>query len=168
LKAQQRGFSLVLALLVVTMATLLVVGAIGFTGMERESATIESRSEAISACTQLARNRFLSKMRVLGSVKDLAESTDVGSTIRFMSGHFDSATAQDPVKAMVTGSTGARDVDVNDFSNRVGPMVGLLHNYTLTAVCIDISNPNNPYPPKVEVEFGLRIATKDSAKSGSL
>ena len=63
--APRRGMALVMALLVVVLVTMLVSGALAFTGSERNAAVLQTREDTLSACTQAARNLFLARLRVL-------------------------------------------------------------------------------------------------------
>lgn len=56
--------ALVMAMIVVVLITLLVAGAISFTGTERAAAEIQSQEDSMSSCVQAARNLFLSKLNM--------------------------------------------------------------------------------------------------------
>src|SRR5689334_16258262 len=92
-RSLQRGFSLLMAMIVIVLMTLLVVGAISFTGTERAAAVQQTRAETLSACTQAARNLFLSKVRVLkGNVGvswvDAGVPIDDGGVMLIQSRHY--------------------------------------------------------------------------------
>ncbi|MFL5346793.1 MAG: hypothetical protein ACJ8AT_18585 [Hyalangium sp.] len=59
-----RGMALVMAMIVVVLITLLVAGAISFTGTERSASEVQSQQDVMSSCIQAARNLFLSKVQM--------------------------------------------------------------------------------------------------------
>lgn len=58
---------MLMAMLIVVVATMMVIGAISFTGNERAAASSYERRAAMSACVQAARNLFLSRTRVFNA-----------------------------------------------------------------------------------------------------
>ena len=60
-----RGMALVMAMIVVVLITLLVAGAISFTGTERAASEVQTQEDAMSSCVQAARNLFLSKLNTI-------------------------------------------------------------------------------------------------------
>jgi hypothetical protein len=59
-----RGMALVMAMIVVVLITLLVAGAISFTGTERAASEVQTQEDGMSSCAQAARNLFLSKVKM--------------------------------------------------------------------------------------------------------
>jgi Tfp pilus assembly protein PilX len=59
-----RGMALVMAMIVVVLITLLVAGAISFTGTERAASEIQTQQDTMSSCVQAARNLFLSQVKM--------------------------------------------------------------------------------------------------------
>jgi type II secretory pathway pseudopilin PulG len=57
--------ALVMAMIVVVLITMLVAGAISFTGTERGAAELQERGDQMSSCIQAARNVFLSQMHTV-------------------------------------------------------------------------------------------------------
>ncbi len=74
--ASPRGASLIMVMIALAVVTLLVVGAIAFTGSERTAAVLQSRSERTSGCLQAARNLFISKMQISTSRSSTARTSN--------------------------------------------------------------------------------------------
>nr|AYM52687.1 hypothetical protein [Aggregicoccus edonensis] len=148
-----RGMALLMAMLVIVLITLLVAGAISFTGTERAAAQLQTSEDAMSACTQAARNLFIARLRVLlGNAERIKFDqllNDDGR--RVYSGHYDkvdvlSATWVNP-NSMGQSRSGAIDM-----SNKVGTAALVAGYYRVTAVCEERAN-----GPKREVEFVVRV-----------
>ena len=159
----ERGFMLIVALIILTVSTLLVVGAIAFTGSERSAAANQLKSEVLSACTHAARNLFLSRVSVLrGNVTqvelDNHEITlsDAGVNERMIvkTGHFDNAVnvALKHVNRLPGNQVGGSSSDVQDLSNRLGQNGLLAGYYNITAVCTDKET-----KAQQEIEFVVRL-----------
>ena len=159
-----RGMALVMALIVLVLVTLLVAGAITFTGAERGAAMLQTRDDSLSACTQPARNLFLARLRVLtpGATDKvvLANEPYAAGTIR--TGHFSTAAAppsgpsQPPtlthVKRLPASSVGASRDSARDISNTLGDSAEGAAWYAVTALCQEY-----PGGPEREVEFVVRV-----------
>ena len=154
-----RGFSLVFTMLVVALLTLLVAGAIVFTGSEQSAAVQRTRAERQSACLQAARNEFMSRIRVLSAnTPNVSFNTTLplpgGDTLTLRSGHISSASPSlGAVEEMpgVTKPTGGSQ----DLTNKLGGGGGFgglgAKFYRITATCTD------PTGNELEVEFSLRV-----------
>jgi hypothetical protein len=59
-----RGMALIMAMIVVVLITMLVAGAISFTGTEVAASQVQSQEAAMSACIQAARNLFISRLQL--------------------------------------------------------------------------------------------------------
>jgi hypothetical protein len=158
----ERGFMLVVAMIILLVSTLLVVGAIAFTGSERSAAANQLKSEVLSACTHAARNLFLSRVNVLrGNVVNVdldagIELADGGvhERMNVRTGHFDNSinVALSNVNRLPANQVGGAAVDVQDISNRLGRN-GLLAGYwNITAVCTDLET-----NAQQEIEFVVRL-----------
>ncbi len=153
----QRGFSLVFTMLIIVLLTLLVAGAIAFTGSEQSAAVLRSRAERQSACLQAARNEFLSRIRVLASnVEDITFDQTVpmpgGETLRLRTGHRAGSTVLTSVERLpdTAAPSGNRGQDLTNRSGRGGSLRAAY--YRVTATCQDQAN-----GPEQEVEFGIRV-----------
>lgn len=153
-----RGMALVMALLVVVLVTLLVSGALAFTGSERNAAVLQTREDTLSACTQAARNLFLARLRVLtpsatGQVK-LDDEYGLG-TIR--AGHFSGAKAPTltHVERLPANAVGASRDAARDISNTLGDAAEGASWYSVTALCQESRN-----GPEREVEFVVRVGLR--------
>src|SRR5919198_565624 len=104
----ERGFMLVVAMVVLLVATLLVVGAIAFTGSERNAAVNQVNNDVLSACADAAKNLFLSRVNVLrGNVADVVLNQEIqlgdggySGRVKVRRGHFDYS---DPGMAVTDG-----------------------------------------------------------------
>jgi len=151
--AASRGFSLLVAMVVVVLMTLLVVGAIAFTGSERSAAVTHTRAERLEGCTQAARDVFLSRVRVLQSnVQQVVLDTPMGSSMRVQTRHYDGTVALGTVTRVPDNKVAGASAHVQDISNRPGSGSGLLAGYyQVTAVCKDTLGPER------EIEFVARV-----------
>lgn len=88
----QRGMALLVAMLAVLVMSVIVAGALVFTGTERTSAVMQTRDDQLSACAQAARNMFLSRIRVLsGNATGITFNeafADSAGERRIRSGHY--------------------------------------------------------------------------------
>ena len=149
----QSGFSLLVAMMVVVLMTILVIGAIAFTGHERSASVVHTRAEALDGCAQAARDLFLSRVRVLrANVGTLVLDTQLGTKMKVQSRHYDGTVALDTVTPVpgnrVAGASGLEQ----DMSNRVGHSPMLAGYYQVTALCQAGSG-----GPEQEIEFVARV-----------
>jgi len=156
-----RGMALVMSLIVVVLVTLLVAGAITFTGTERNAAMLQTREDSLSACTQAARNLFLARLRVLTpSSAQQVKLDDAYGEGHIRLGHFaggadagvgSSATLTE-VKAIPANAVGASRGSARDISNTLGDSAEGAVWYSVTALCQEY-----PGGPEREVEFVVRV-----------
>jgi hypothetical protein len=157
---QERGFALMMAMMVIALMTFMVVGAISFTGSERTAAVLQTRAESMSACTQAARNLFLSRVRALqGNIA--AVTVDAGfpmgdNLLNVQSRHY---TGSDVTLKMVTrlpdaAMGGSRRI-ARDLSNTVGKSSVLAGYFSIIALCQDPDGSGGG--PEQEVEFVVRV-----------
>ncbi len=162
-----RGMALVMSLIVIVLLSLLVAGAITFTGTERNAAMLQTREDSLSACTQAARNLFLARLRVLtpGSASQVRLDDAYGEG-RIRLGHFaggadagvpptpgggSSATLTE-VKAIPANAVGTSRGSARDISNTLGDSAEGAIWYSVTALCQEY-----PGGPEREVEFVVRV-----------
>jgi hypothetical protein len=93
-----RGASLLLVMMVLLAMTLLVAGAIAFTGNERSAAAVHTQTAVHSGCAQAARNLFLSRLRVLQrNIQEVQMDEDVtlsdGRQMNVQLGHYTGSSA---------------------------------------------------------------------------
>ena len=151
-----RGMALVMALLVVVLVTLLVAGALSFTGTERNAAALQTREDSLSACTQAARNLFLARLRVLtpGSAGQVHLDDAYGQGF-IRAGHFTGSTASPTlthVERLPANAVGASRAAARDISNTLGDAAEGAYWYSVTALCQEY-----PGGPEREVEFVVRV-----------
>ncbi|XXF77354.1 hypothetical protein P2318_30530 [Myxococcaceae bacterium GXIMD 01537] len=157
-----RGMALVMAMIVIVLMTLLVAGAITFTGTERGAAMLQTDEDAMSTCTQAARNLFIARLRVLtGNAERIQFNQEINHEgRRIFTGHFDQAGASIiSAKWVPPNNVGEARTGAIDLSNRVGTSALVAGYYRVTAVCRE-SNPvaGSTSPPRErEVEFVVRM-----------
>jgi len=162
-----RGMALVMALIVVVLVTLLVAGAITFTGTERNAAVLQTREDSLSACTQAARNLFLARLRVLtpGSASQVHLDDAYGQGL-IRAGHFTGTPAapapgEPPaptlthVERLPANAVGASRGSARDISNTLGDAAEGAYWYSVTALCQEY-----PGGPEREVEFVVRVGLR--------
>jgi Tfp pilus assembly protein PilX len=161
LPSNPRGMALVMAMIVVVLITMLVAGAISFTGTERGAAQIQAQEDQMSSCMQAARNLFLSRMRMIPAtnVKNVSFdehlSTDengvpVGNVA---TRHFNGTPAVLTAVTDATNTVQDANVNVEDISNKPGVSQSTKF-YAITAVCKET---NDPGSPEREIEFLVRV-----------
>jgi Flp pilus assembly protein TadG len=164
--------ALVMAMIVVVLITMLVAGAISFTGTERGAAALQERGDQMSSCIQAARNLFLSRIRtfpvesveavVFNETLSYVDENGVSRPTVVVTNHF-SGTPTNPViaelKTVQDAKVGLQDpsVAVEDISNTTNTL-GTTRFFAITAVCRE-TNPNEPNARNAEreVEFLVRV-----------
>jgi type II secretory pathway component PulK len=148
-----RGMALVMAMIVVVLMTLLVAGAISFTGTERAAAQSQTQDDVMSSCVQAARNLFISRLNMFTpeTLKDIDLNENLqDSTLK--SGHFKGAVSiskyEDVSSAMADPNSG-----VNSLNSGAGIAKGTAF-YMVTAVCRETPDPSSP---EREIEFLVRL-----------
>ncbi|HYH94323.1 hypothetical protein [Hyalangium sp.] len=155
-----RGMALVMAMIVIVLMTLLVAGAISFTGTERAASEIQTQEDTMSSCVQAARNLFISKLVMLDKDSPAKISFDESFSvdplhpnrgIKLRTGHFTGLTggsAEDVSGAMKDPNKG-----VNNMNQTEGvPLQPKF--YRVTAVCRET---NDQTSPEREIEFMVRV-----------
>ena len=150
-----RGMALIMALLVVVLVTLMVSGALAFTGSERNASVLQTRDDTLSACTQAARNLFLARLRVLtpGATGQVQMDDALGQGV-IRAGHFSGTTAPTltHVERMPANAVGASRGAARDISNMLGDAAEGASWYAITALCQEY-----PGGPEREIEFVVRV-----------
>jgi type II secretory pathway pseudopilin PulG len=152
----RRGHALVLALALVVLATLMVAGALRFTGDERSATALQARNDLLSACTQAARNRFLSRLRVLPANVEhirLDSREESYGSFSLGTGHFPGTPPEiTHVRRLPPSEVGASRELAGDISNSLGSATSGAAWYAITALCQE-----SPSGPQREVEFVIRV-----------
>ncbi len=156
------GYILIAVLIVLTVATLLVAGAITFTGSERSAAVLRTRDDRLSACAQAARNLFLARTRVLqGNIETVSIDAgipygDDGETASLQTRHYSlsdgGTTTLKTVVRLKDDTVAGSSNQVADSSNKVGKPTLMAGYYWITALCQEKSD-----GPEREIEFVVRI-----------
>lgn len=148
-----RGMALVMAMVVIVLMTLLVAGAITFTGTERGAAMLQADEDAMSACTQAARNLFIARLRVLlGNAERIRFDQELNSEgRRVFTGHYGTPSIVS-AQWVSPNSVGESRSSAVDMSNKVGTAALMAGYYRVTAVCQERAD-----GPQREVEFVVRV-----------
>lgn len=128
---ERRGNALLVALIAISVLMVLVVGALQFTGKNREAAALKTRGDQTSACAETARAYLLSRLRlfnvnVTGLTLDqvLVANADGGAVndTKMLTAHYDQ-TSPDPIKPTVVpvsaAAVGASRKQIRDLANTV-------------------------------------------------
>lgn len=175
----ERGYALILAMLVVVMATLLVVGAITFTGAERATASVRTHDARLSACLAAARNAAMSRMR-LGTLSDDLSQASGSSPLTALDG-FDLPVEENPAHPAerMRVTTGHLDAGLpavtvtgvtlipgdfvggsggeTDLANRLGTSVGVLGGGSKATYQFSVLCREYPGGPERELDFVMRF-----------
>jgi type II secretory pathway pseudopilin PulG len=162
-----RGMALIMAMIVVVLITMLVAGAISFTGTELAAAEVQTQESSMSACIQAARNLFLSKLKRVMQEEQVNEG---GNIVRYLPINFDDDFRGTQLKTGhmggLTGLSARRAGALTDQLKSVGldnnttKKSGGAQFYTVTAVCRDtrgFDDPTDPRAPEREIEFMVRV-----------
>ena len=121
-RPNSRGAILIATMVMLIVLLVLVVGAIAFTGKNREAAAGRMRAEELHACAEAARKHLLSRLRlfnvpVRSIVLDTQIPTGDGQSMQIMTGHYGDTTAQPTIvelsAATVVGTNSAPDDEAN-------------------------------------------------------
>jgi hypothetical protein len=151
--------ALVMALIVIVLMTLLVAGAITFTGTERDATALQTREDSMSACAQAARNLFISRLRVLlGNAEGISFSqpiNELGGVVR--TGHFNGSVGLKDVQYVTPNAIGESRGGAIDMTNKVGTSALVAGYYLVTATCQENNNINPATRSEREIEFVVRV-----------
>jgi hypothetical protein len=153
--------ALVMAMIVVVLITMLVAGAISFTGTERGAAQIQAQEDQMSSCIQAARNLFLSRMRMIPATsvelvsfnENLSLDENLVPQSNVATRHFTGSPVT--LKAVTDATSTVQDPNVN--VEGIDQKPGNPQNtkfYAITAVCKET---NDPGSPEREIEFLVRV-----------
>jgi type II secretory pathway component PulK len=147
-----RGMALVMAMIVIVLMTLLVAGAISFTGTERAASEVQTQEDTMSSCVQAARNLFISKLVMLDKDSPAKISFDEDLRgVQLRTGHFTGltgASAEDVSGAMKDPNKGVNNINQTD-GVPLQPKF-----YRVTAVCRETEDSTSP---EREIEFMVRV-----------
>ncbi len=153
------GNALLVALIALAVLMVLVVGAIRFTGANRDAAVAKAKGDQLSSCADSARRYLLSQLRTSGvAVTDLTLNTSLpddqaaGSQLKMLTAHYGSSTPT-PTAVLVPGaSMGAARRQARDLSN-VLPASALLGGqyYRIVVKCQEPGTTR-----ETELEFTFR------------
>jgi hypothetical protein len=166
--------ALIMAMIVVVLVTMLVAGAISFTGTELAASEVQSQESAMSACIQAARNLFLSRLQLKPDavpcdplVPSGDECLDISFNDTFLSAEHLSPEHPNRGHLLTTGHLGGlnrlsarQSGALNDPMKKQGDDSEITGKrgrgpafYVVTAVCRDDTAPG---APEREIEFMVR------------
>jgi hypothetical protein len=119
----------------IALAVLLVVvvGALQFTGQNREASAVKMRGEASAACAEAARRYLISRLRLnnvqvesLTLAEQISDDPNPAKQSTVMTGHYDFASAVDATGLVSAGSLSSTRRQVRDVANTapVRPTLG--------------------------------------------
>lgn len=160
-RTDERGNALVVAMIAMAVLMVVVVGAIQFTGFNREAAAAKTRGDRLGACTEAARRHLLSRLRVFGikvtelmaNPVNLADDPDVAQQTVMSAAHYagDGGTAGPTIVPVQGSAFGAARKQVRELSNTL-PGTGTLGGqyYRVVMKCLE------PGGREQEIEFVFR------------
>lgn len=152
LSPRSRGVSLLVVMVVIVLLTLLVAGALVFTGREHSAAVVQARGAKLTACIQAAKNMFLSRVQSLSTVGSTVIPADTAlGNMLVASRHYDSV-AIEKAEPVALSSFGTAQSSVTDLSNFSGTPQRGAKAYRVVATCTD-----HVGGPEHEVEFVVQM-----------
>jgi hypothetical protein len=152
-----RGSSLLVTLIALAVLTIVAVGAIAFTGQNREASAVMARGERSNACADAARKYLLSKLRLTGvSVASLTLDTQLpddpvaSRRSRLTTSHYDIAAGVDTIGVAAAGSVSFSRNQTRDVANVIASSTLGGTPYRVVVKCRDSSGREE------EVELAIR------------
>jgi hypothetical protein len=152
----QRGSALLVAVIAIGVLMVLVMGAIQFTGSNRQAAVAKARGDRTASCAENARRYVLSKLdmnRISSAIsfdEPLLDDTDPTHQSRLITGHY-GAPESATIRPMASSSAGASRRQVRDMSNVIAdPTLGGTY-FRVVVKCRE-----KPTDREQEVEFAFR------------
>lgn len=175
-----RGMVLVIAMIVVVLITLLVAGAISFTGTERAAAEVQTQADNMSTCAVAARNLFVSRMRPLAPASvefvsmddEIIYNKDDNTGIRISTAHFSGSATHAVSDAGTPGVPGTEILAVENINKtRAGALAdrtqimgidnapgrtAYSETYRITALCSELLDAGEVGAQR-EIEFLVKV-----------
>jgi len=161
---RERGYVLLVVILAMLAAVALVVGAIRFTGTNRDGAAAKVRADRLNSCGQAAKRALLSKLSLtnlpdpsglvqnVGLDETLPDSVSAAARSRVMTAHFDEDEASVTLFKLDAGAMGASRGQIRDVANTPAQSLTLGGQYyAVVAKCRD------PSGVETETEFVIRL-----------
>jgi Tfp pilus assembly protein PilX len=159
-----RGSALLLAMLLLTVLTVIGVAAVALSSQERQNASAKTRLDFLTACANAAQAKIWAEMAQYGlgylgstvnvTAQSLADGTQVAAPAHY--DDFDASATAKLVKDVVfkVESSGTTQTSMNerDCTNGACGMTPLGQSYGMTALCID------PSGREFEVELAVKFA----------
>jgi len=118
------GNALLVTMIALAVLMVLVVGALRFTGTNREAAAAKMKGDASQACADAARRYLMAKFRTFGVPIEgltldntIPDSPIVANRTRILTAHYDSLTSEPTIVAVSAQSMGQSRRQVRDMSN---------------------------------------------------
>lgn len=168
---KSRGHILLMVMIALAVLMVIVVGAIQFTGRNRQAAQSQLSSAAVTACAEAARQYLLGRLKVNGitqtapltdplqvTVKDDATGT---SQSLLLTGHYDSANGPPPPVTTTVVATSAQQIGVTshqarDMSNVIADPFAGGQFLRAVVLCRQPTNSSGTSFREAELEFLFR------------
>lgn len=140
-----RGNVLLFTLIAVAVLLVVVVGAIRFTGQNREAAAAKRVGDERSACAEVARQYFLSRLQLYGVPvtslpamdERLPDAPVVADRTRVMTGHYGEANAGITLSSVEAAAFSEAAAGVREVGNSIVKSGTLGQFYRVVAKCRD-------------------------------
>lgn len=157
----QRGSALLIALIALVVLSVLVLGAIEFTGRNQAAAVAKGRGDRMEACAETARRYLLSRLRAFDAnvpvqtltlEEKLLDDTSPALRTTLRTGHYGDATKQPTVALLPANAISGSIKQVRDLANSAPQSTTLGGSYyRVVMTCRESSG------REVETEFVFRF-----------
>jgi hypothetical protein len=161
MKISVRGNALLVALIAMALVTMLVAGAIVFTGQNQRSAVSKTTGNEVKACADLARRYIISRLKVYGQnavpvtdiqlVQTVVDDVDTSKRSTISTKHYD-GTVAGPTGALIPAQDVGGGADtVRDVANVIASTTLGGNYYGVVVLC------EQPGGRQAEVEFVFKF-----------
>lgn len=169
-RPEPRGNALVVVLVAIAVLTVLVVGAIRFTGTNHDAAVMKNRSDQMGTCAEAARRYLLAQLPVNPLSPTATELNPADTTVQFervvpdtndaarrsvmATGHVSTPARQATIIGVAPLAVGAARKQVRDVANSLGPGTLGGQYYRVVVRCIE---PGSTRASELEFSFRYGI-----------
>lgn len=163
-----RGNALLMVLVALAVLSLLAVGAIRFTSVNRDAARAKDRGDRVASCVEVARRYLIAQLPAnpLGAADGEINPGDETVTFerilpdnevdlersRAYTGHITNPVAQPTIVAISPMSLGSSRRQIRDIANNLGPQTLGGRNYRVVVSCVEPGTTR-----ATELEFAFRF-----------
>lgn len=165
-----QGNALVVVMVAIAVLTILVVGAIRFTGTNHDAAVMKNRSDQMGSCADAARRYLIAQLPVNPLSPGATELNPADTTVQFerivpdtddaarrsvmATGHLGSPARQATIVSIAPLAVGAARKQVRDIANSLGPGTLGGQYYRVVVRCIE---PGSTRASELEFSFRYGI-----------